>query len=68
MINGKNSIIVKTDIFEMTGSEKNVYFTINNSKCVAKVPLDYPFDNNIELRIDSENLYFFDIDNGICLN
>ena len=68
MINGKNSIIVKTDITEMTGSEKNVYFTINNSKCVAKVPLDYPFDNNIELRIDSENLYFFDIDNGICLN
>ena len=64
MISGNKSITVPVDIVEMTGGERIVYFYLNGSKCVAKVPLDYVFDKNITLSLSEDNMYFFNNDSG----
>lgn len=64
MINGNNLISVPVDIVEMTGGERIVYFYINGSKCTAKVPLDYEFNENITIKPDIKDMYFFNSDNG----
>ena len=64
MLSGDNSITVPVDIAEMTGSEKVVYFTLNGSKCSAKVPIDYVFDKFITLKLSVDDMYFFDKDSG----
>lgn len=64
MISGTHSIRVKTDIVEMSGGERIVYFELNGSKCSAKVPIDYQFGDEIELRLDLKDLYFFDKKSG----
>ena len=64
MINGNNSVIVNTDIKEMSGGERIIYFDLNGSKCTAKVPIDYTCDDKIELKISVEDMYFFDKANG----
>ena len=51
MISGETSISVKTDIVEMSGADRNVYFSINGAKCLAKIPIEYRFDEEIELKI-----------------
>ena len=60
MTSGDIKIKVKTDIIEMSGSEKIVYFNLNNSKCIAKVPIENDVNEFIELKLDLKNLYFFD--------
>ena len=60
MISGYKSVSVPVDIVEMTGGEKIVYFYLNGSKCTAKVPIDYAFNQQITLRLSEENMYFFD--------
>lgn len=60
MITGSHSISVKPTIIEMTGSDRIVYFDLNNEKCSAKVPLDYSFNDMIELKISLEDMIFFD--------
>lgn len=64
MTSGNSIVVAKTDIIEMTGGERNVYLDINGARCVAKVPLDYPCDNEIELKISVEDMYFFDFETG----
>lgn len=64
MTSGNHSMMVNTDIVEMSGGERIVYFELNGSKCSAKVPLDYPFNDKIELRLDLKNMYFFDKNDG----
>ena len=64
MINGDKTISVKTDIVEMSGAEKIVYFSLNGSKCSAKVPLNYQCEESIELKLAIENMYFFDKESG----
>lgn len=64
MLDGDTQITVKTDIVEMTGGEKIVYFGINNSNCTAKVPVDYEITESINLKLSLNNMYFFDKDNG----
>ncbi len=64
MTEGSISIKVKTDIVEMSGGERIVYFELNGSKCSAKVPLDYQFSDEIELKLDLKNMYFFDTNEG----
>ena len=64
MIAGDVSIKVKPEIIEMTGGERIVYFNLNGSKCSAKVPLDYPIGENIELKISVNDMYFFDKESG----
>ena len=64
MIAGDVSIKVKPEIIEMAGGERIVYFNLNGSKCSAKVPLDYPIGENIELKISVNDMYFFDKESG----
>ena len=64
MNSGDITIEVKPEIVEMTGGERIVYFYLNGSKCSAKLPLDFPISDKIELRISVENMYFFDKDSG----
>jgi len=67
MIQGDIKVSANTDIIEMSGSERIVYFTINGSKCSAKVPLDYDFNEKINLKLSVENMYFFDKVTGVNL-
>ena len=64
MIAGEVSIKVKPEIVEMTGGERIVYFNLNGSKCSARVPLDYPIGEKIELKISVKDMYFFNKESG----
>lgn len=64
MICGENSILVNTDIVEMSGSERIIYFELNGSKCSAKIPLDYNYSDKIELKLSINDMYFFDYQTG----
>lgn len=67
MITGDKSISVKTDIVEMSGGERNIYFTVNGSNCTAKVPIEYSFGEDVELKLSVDDMYFFDNESGINL-
>ena len=67
MLSGSSSVYVTPDITEMSGCEKNIYFTINGSKCVAKIPLNYPCKDRVELKMSVEDFYFFDKNSGETL-
>ena len=67
MISENTDISVKTDIVEMSGGEKTAYFDLNGSKCSAKVPMDYDCDGFINLKISTNDMYFFDRDSGLNL-
>mgnify|MGYP003319426065 CR=1 FL=1 len=47
MTSGNKNVTAKTDIVELNGGERVVYFELNGFKCSAKVPLDYNFNENI---------------------
>lgn len=64
MISGEKCITAKTDIVEMTGGERNIYFSLNGAKCSAKVPLSYEFNDNLTLRLSEKDMYFFDKETG----
>lgn len=64
MITGDIPLLVKTDIVEMSGGERIVYFELNGSKCSARVPLDYECKDSIKLSISVRDMYFFDKENG----
>lgn len=61
---GKIKLCVKVDMYELLGSEKIVYFNIENSKCSAKLPPDYEIGESLELSINEEDIYFFDAETG----
>ena len=62
MLNGDTKINITPEIVEMTGSEKIVYFKLNENKCCAKIPADYNFENKIS--INTSDMYFFDKKSG----
>ena len=64
MISGATSLFVQTDMVEMVGGERNVYFKLNNSQCSAKVPLSYGYQDTIEIKLSVDDMYFFDIQSG----
>lgn len=64
MICGDKAMAVKPEIVEMTGGERIVYFCLNGSKCSAKLPLDYPIGEFVELKISVNDMYFFDKESG----
>ena len=64
MVSGCNTVSIKIDIVEMTGGDRNVYFELNSSKCVAKIPLEYSYNENIELKLSVDDMYFFDPNTG----
>lgn len=65
MTTGNTSFFIKPEIVEMTGSERIVYFNLNGNKCTAKVPLDYPIGDSTELKISSNDMYYFAKDTGV---
>ena len=64
MSSGNTPVMAKTDIVEMSGGERTVYFSLNNCKCTAKFPLEYNFKDSVELRLSTDNMYFFNKSNG----
>ncbi len=67
MISGDNIIKVSPEIVEMTGGEKIVYFSLNGSKCSAKLPIDYDIKDGVVLKISIEDMYFFNKSTGEIL-
>ena len=57
---GELELQVPIDIQEMTGSERNIYFKINNSNCCAKIPIQEFETGNYLIRFTKNDLYFFD--------
>lgn len=55
------SFYVDVDNTEMLGSEKIIYFKINNSKCCAKMPPTTVETDELHLKINTDKLLFFDI-------
>ena len=60
MINGDVEVSANTDIVEMNGGERTIFFSLNNEKWSAKIPLNYEFDNNVILNLSINNMFFFD--------
>ncbi len=52
----------KIDIAEMLGSEKVIYFNSNDSKCCAKIPTTAEDFENIQLRINTNSITFFNFE------
>ena len=64
MISGNIAIQVTPEIIEMSGGERIIYFSLNNCKCSARVPLEYQIGEKVELKISVNDMYFFDKDSG----
>ena len=64
MTAGNIPVMARTDIVEMSGGDRNVYFSLNNCKCLAKFPLEYNFKDFVELKLSTDSMYFFNKDNG----
>ena len=62
--NGLINFTAKVDMYELLGSEKIVYFNIGNNKCSAKLPPDYEIKGNINLSINPQDIYLFDVNTG----
>lgn len=62
---GEIRLITKVDMVEMLGSEKIVYFYIGKIKCSVKLPPEFAVDGDIVLKINKNNLLFFDKETGM---
>ena len=60
MISGSSKITVQPLIIEMSGGERIIYFSLNDCRCSARVPLDYACGDNVELKLSVSDMYFFD--------
>ena len=67
MLSGEKILTVKVDMTEMTAGEKIVYFDLNKVKCSAKIPMEYNCKDTINLKLSTENFYFFDKETGLNL-
>lgn len=61
---GEIKLALKVDMSEMLGSEKIVYFYIGNTRCSVKLPPNFSIDDNLVLKINKDNLLFFDKETG----
>lgn len=61
---GEIKLALKVDMLEMLGSEKIVYFYLGSTKCSVKLPPNFSVDEDLILKIDKQNLYFFDTESG----
>ena len=64
MTSGNTELSTDVDIAEMSGGERNIYFKLNGANCLAKVPLEHPFGDKVQLKISVDNMYFFDAETG----
>ena len=60
MILGDTIVSAVPEIAEMTGGDRIVYFNLNGNKCSARVPVTYPVENTINLKLSADDMYFFD--------
>lgn len=58
--NGNIKLTVDVDITELLGSEKIVYFNIEDSKCSAKLPANAEIGTKLELSVNPADIYLFD--------
>lgn len=63
-VDGDIKLAVKVDITEMLGSEKIVYFYIGNTRCSIKLPPNFAVDEDLVLKINKDNIFFFDKETG----
>ena len=56
------------EISEMLGNSQIVYFKINDCECTASVTSDFLVQKEIELKINSNNMIFFDVETNQRLN
>ena len=54
-------IKANVEISEMLGNAQIVYFKVNDSECSAAVTSDYNVEKEITLKINSDDLMFFDV-------
>lgn len=64
---GDVKMLVKPEITELTGSDMNVYFKMNEKDCVAKFPATEKIQTSIEIGFNIKDLYFFDSFSGEAL-
>ena len=57
---GNLKFLAKIRITEMLGSKKIVYFDCNNKECLAEMPPEIDYTDNITLSIKTDNILFFD--------
>ena len=53
---------VKINISEMLGNEQLAYFKINDCDCAATLQANYELKENIELKFNTDDILFFDVD------
>ena len=61
---GEIKFNVDVEITELLGSEKIVYFNIGGKKCSAKLPAEVIVEKSLELSINPNDLYYFDMETG----
>lgn len=61
---GELKLAVKVDMSEMLGSEKIVYFYVGKTRCSVKLPPNFIVEDDLILKIDKNNLFFFDKETG----
>lgn len=61
---GEIKLGVKVDLTEMLGSEKIVYFYVGDTKCSVKLPPTFAIEDDLILKINKNNLFFFDKQTG----
>lgn len=61
---GELKLAVKVDMSEMLGSEKIVYFYVGKTRCSVKLPPNFIIEDDLILKIDQKNLFFFDKETG----
>lgn len=59
-INGNFSFSAKIRITEMLGSKKIVYVDCNGGECLAEMPPEKDYQNQVILKINTNNILFFD--------
>ena len=57
---GNFSFNAKVRITEMLGSKKIVYADCNGHECLAEMPSENNYDNEVTFRINTNNILFFD--------
>lgn len=60
MISGNSALSAKVVLSEMVGGERIVYFKLNDSTCSARISLAYTYDENIEIKLSENDMYYFD--------
>lgn len=59
MVSGDTEVSVTPEIIEMSGGERNIYFTLNRCRCSARLPFEYDVNGTVRLKLSVNDMYFF---------